>query len=158
MNEELRAITKNQRSLDSAVMMSSLIPSEKYSCSGSPLMLVKGSTAMAGRSGSSNAGRDTSRISFGGGSVAWVGVLSSTCVCTAPMKRRPLRGMVRISCCFWPLSPTAFRAALIRLVSVDSDTIRPPQTEAIRSSLLTTRSRFLYQVDQRVEHLRFDVN
>ncbi len=33
MNEELRAITKNQRSLDSAVMMSSLMPSEKYSCS-----------------------------------------------------------------------------------------------------------------------------
>ena len=45
-------MTKNQRSLDSAVMMSSLMPSEKYSCSGSPLMLVKGSTAMAGRSGS----------------------------------------------------------------------------------------------------------
>ena len=52
MNDELRAITKNQRSFDSAVMMSSLMPSEKYSCSGSPLMLVNGSTAMAGRSGS----------------------------------------------------------------------------------------------------------
>ena len=48
-------MTKNQRSLDSAVMMSSLMPSEKYSCSGSPLMLVNGSTAMAGRSGSGNA-------------------------------------------------------------------------------------------------------
>ena len=50
--------------------------------------------------------------------------------------------MVRIS--FWssPLSPIAFRAALMRLVRVDSETIRPPQTEAIRSSLLTTRSRF----------------
>jgi hypothetical protein len=42
MKEELRAITKNQRSLDSAVMMSSLMPSEKYSCSGSvPPMLAK---------------------------------------------------------------------------------------------------------------------
>ena len=51
MKDELRAITKNQRSFDSAVMMSSLIPSEKYSCSGSPLMLSKASTAMAGRSG-----------------------------------------------------------------------------------------------------------
>src|SRR4029453_11892380 len=30
----------------------------------------------------------------------------------------------------------------IRLSRVESDTIRPPQTEAIRSSLLTTRSRF----------------
>src|SRR5258705_12707766 len=54
MNEELRAITKNQRSFDSAVMMSSLMPSEKYSCSGSPLILVNGSTAMAGRSRSGN--------------------------------------------------------------------------------------------------------
>ena len=40
-----------------------------------------------------------------------------------------------------PLSPTAWRAAFMRLVRVDSETIRPFQTEAIRSSLLTTRSR-----------------
>jgi len=33
-------------------------------------------------------------------------------------------------------------AALMRLVSVDSETMRPAQTEAIKSSLLTTRSRF----------------
>jgi hypothetical protein len=38
----LRAITKNQRSFDSAVIMSSVIPSEKYSCSGSSLMLTNG--------------------------------------------------------------------------------------------------------------------
>src|SRR3954470_13137943 len=31
-NDEFRAMTKNQRSLDSADMMSSLMPSEKYSC------------------------------------------------------------------------------------------------------------------------------
>ncbi len=54
MNDELRAITKNQRNFDSAVMMSSLIPSEKYSCSRSPLILSNGSTAIAGRSGSAN--------------------------------------------------------------------------------------------------------
>ena len=52
MNEELRAMMKNQRSFDSAVMRSSLMPSEKYSCSGSPLKLMNGRTAMAGRSGS----------------------------------------------------------------------------------------------------------
>ena len=34
------------------------------------------------------------------------------------------------------------RAALIRLVRVDSETIRPSQIFSIRSSLLTTRSRF----------------
>ena len=31
---------------------------------------------------------------------------------------------------------------LMREFSVDSDTMRPPQIEAMRSSLLTTRSRF----------------
>ena len=65
MNDELRAITKNQRNFDSAVMMSSLIPSEKYSCSRSPLMLSNASTAIAGRSGSVNAGRGCSVSSEG---------------------------------------------------------------------------------------------
>jgi hypothetical protein len=51
VNEELRAITRNQRNLESAVMMSSLMPSEKYSCSGSPLMFWNGSTAIEGLSG-----------------------------------------------------------------------------------------------------------
>ena len=37
---------------DSAVMMSSTMPSAKYSCSGSPLMFLNGSTAMEGLSGS----------------------------------------------------------------------------------------------------------
>jgi hypothetical protein len=60
MKEELRAITKNQRSLDRAVMMSALMPSEKYSCSRSPL------TAIAGRSGSGKAGRGW--LSVGGAS------------------------------------------------------------------------------------------
>ena len=128
-------------------MMSSVMPSEKYSCSGSPLRLAKGSTAMAGRSGSGSAGRDGSWISSRrlDAPVDW----STDCVRTAPTKRRPLRGMVRIS--FWssPLSPTALRAALMRLVSVDSDTIRPPQTAAIRSSLLTTRSRFCTRYTRR---------
>ena len=50
-------MTKNHRSLDSAVIRSSLMPSEKYSCSGSPLMLVNGSTAMAGLSSCGKAGR-----------------------------------------------------------------------------------------------------
>jgi hypothetical protein len=50
--------------------------------------------------------------------------------------------MVRIKACCSPLSPIALRAAAMRLVSVDSDTIRPCQTDAIRSSLLTTRPRF----------------
>ena len=142
MNEELRAITKNQRSLDSAVIMSSLMPSEKYSCSGSPLMFTKGSTAMAGRSEGGTAGRDRSWSSSHGGPTASAGSPQFDCMRTSPTKRKPRRAMVRISFCSSPLSPIAFRAALMRLVRVDSETIRPSQTEAIRSSLLTTRSRF----------------
>ena len=34
MNDELRAMTKNQRSFDRPVMMSSEMPSAKYSCPG----------------------------------------------------------------------------------------------------------------------------
>ena len=41
------------------------------------------------------------------------------------------------------------RTALIRLAIVDSETIRPPQTEASRSSLLTTRSWFLTRKTKR---------
>src|SRR5262245_8490062 len=41
----------------------------------------------------------------------------------------------------WPLSPTALRTALRRLIIVDSETIRPAHTEFSRWSLETTRSR-----------------
>src|ERR1700738_4077180 len=47
-------MTKSQRMRESAVMISSTMPSAKYSCSGSPLMLAKGSTAIDGLSGSGN--------------------------------------------------------------------------------------------------------
>ena len=43
---ELRAITIRPAIFDKSVMMSSLMPSEKYSCSGSPDMLVNGKTAI----------------------------------------------------------------------------------------------------------------
>ena len=51
---ELRAMTKKPRSFDKAVMMSSAIPSPKYSCSGSPLMFWNGKTAIDGLSGSAS--------------------------------------------------------------------------------------------------------
>ena len=41
------------------------------------------------------------------------------------------------------LSPTALRTVVMLLLKVDSETMRPFQTAAIRSSLLTTRSRFV---------------
>ena len=91
-------------------------------------MSVNGRTAIDGRSGSASA-------------VAPPGS-GGRCSRTSPTKRTPLRAIVRMVCWRSPLSPTARRSELMRLVSVDSDTIRPPQTEAMRSSLLTTRSRF----------------
>jgi hypothetical protein len=45
---ELRAMTKSQGNREIAVMISSTTPSTKYSCSGSPLILAKGSTAIDG--------------------------------------------------------------------------------------------------------------
>jgi hypothetical protein len=51
-------MTKSQRMRESAVMISSTMPSAKYSCSGSPLILAKGSTAMDGLSGSGNDGAE----------------------------------------------------------------------------------------------------
>ena len=49
-------MTKRLAKRESSVMMSSVIPSEKYSCSGSPDMLLKGRTATEGLSGSSSTG------------------------------------------------------------------------------------------------------
>src|SRR5271169_1829507 len=45
---ELRAITVRPAIFDKSVMMSSVMPSEKYSCSGSPDMLVNGKMAIDG--------------------------------------------------------------------------------------------------------------
>ena len=55
VNAELRAMTKSCGSFDNAVMMSSEMPSAKYSCSASPLMLANGSTAIDERAGSAGA-------------------------------------------------------------------------------------------------------
>src|SRR4029079_6327730 len=48
---ELRAMTNSDLNRDSAVMMSSTMPSAKYSCSVSPDMFWNGSTAIDGLSG-----------------------------------------------------------------------------------------------------------
>src|SRR5690348_7879188 len=47
-------MTNSQRMRESVVMISSTMPSAKYSCSGSPLRLAKGSTAIDGLSGSAS--------------------------------------------------------------------------------------------------------
>ena len=56
MKVELRAITKSCRTFESAVMISSVNPSLKYSCFGSSLIFSKGNTAIEGLSGNGSAG------------------------------------------------------------------------------------------------------
>ena len=46
---------------------------------------------------------------------------------TSAMKRTPLRGIVRMIVCAAPLSARALRAALMRVVTAELDTILPPQ-------------------------------
>ena len=53
---ELRAITKSHGSREIAVVISSTMPSAKYSCSGSPLIFAKGNTAIDGLSGRDSGG------------------------------------------------------------------------------------------------------
>ena len=55
-----------------------------------------------------------------------------------------------------PLSPTALRAALIRLVSVDSETMRPSQIVLDQIVLGDDAVAVLDQIDQQIEHLRLD--
>ena len=58
-----------------------------------------------------------------------------------------------MSPCRLPVSPIARRAALTRLLSVVSETMRPCQTFVKSSSLLTTRSRCSTQIDEHIEDL-----
>ena len=76
------------------------------------------------------------------------------CSFTTPMKRRPFFGMVRMSFCSLPLSPIAFRAALMRLSSVDS---APPYegNEIVSADDVVA---VLQQMDQQVEYLRLHRN
>jgi hypothetical protein len=52
---ELRTITNSALVRDNAMMISSTMPSSKYSCFGSPLMFWKANPAMDGLSGSGSA-------------------------------------------------------------------------------------------------------
>src|SRR5215203_7283162 len=130
-------------------MMSSAMPSAKYSHAGSPLRLPKGMTATDGLS---NGGSDLFSAGLAdeeGGRLGRSAVTTlaeeSALSLTSATKRMPFRDIVRISRWCSPLSPTAFLAALMRLVSVDSETIRPAVTVPD-------------QKNQQVENLRLDRN
>jgi hypothetical protein len=71
---------------------------------------LKGSTAITGRSEAGAVRRSSASASAGGGTTMG-SELSPAGASSVPMKRNPLRAMVRIS--FWsrPVSPIALRAA-----------------------------------------------
>ena len=137
---EFRSITNSSENRDSSVMISSVMPSLKYSCSGSPLILVKARTAIEGLSG---------RARWGVVGRQPTSTPPASSSSTVPTKRMPFRGTVLMRCCALPLSPIAHRAALMRVVMAELETIRPAQTEAIKSSLLTSRPRFWIRYSRR---------
>ena len=98
---ELRAITKNQRNRVSAVIMSSVIPSARYSCSFSPLKLANGRTAIDGLCSRSIGGDLVSAISS-------VGPCAGS-----PTKRYPTRGIVVIQSPPSAVGPSCFLSAAI---------------------------------------------
>ena len=96
MKEELRAITKNQRSLDSAVMMSSLMPSEKYSCSAIAAHVCERKHGDGGPVGQRQ-GRPRLLVISSAADLSRVPGRRQLVGCgRPPTKRRPLRGTVRI--------------------------------------------------------------
>src|SRR5258708_27665127 len=113
---ELRAMTNRDFDRDSPVMMSSAMPSAKYSCSGSELRLAKGRIAIEGLSGSARAG-------FGGsiGLPAGAAAAGPRASPTSPTKRKPLRGHVLIRRCSSPESPIQLLAIFKRVASAASE-------------------------------------
>ena len=100
---------------------------------------ANGRTAIEGLSATGRDGRDATGVA----SVAVAAGFPSLFFPYGPNEARiPLRGNVLIRRCASPLSPIAVRAALMQVVSANSETMRPFQMAATRSSLLTTRSRF----------------
>jgi len=99
-------------------VISSVMPSAKYSSSGDPLRFSMGRTAIEGRSSSARPPA----------AAACAATAADPVVSTGATKRKPRPWTVRITCWARPLSPTAWRAALMRLVKVASETIRPCHT------------------------------
>ena len=65
----------------------------------------------------------------------------------------PLRGIVRISRCWSPSSPTAVRVALMRVVSANSDTVAPAPDGSENIVLADDAVAIGYEILQQVKHL-----
>src|SRR5262245_34325625 len=126
-------------------MISSTIPSAKYSCSRSPLILSNGSTAIDGLSGS---GRGFGVVAV----LPGTSFTFSASQVTTPTKRKPLRETVRINRCSSPVSPIAWRAALMRVVGNETSGPNRVQQVILGDHALS----ILNQINQQIENLRPD--
>ena len=129
-NDEFRAMTSNQCSRDNAAMRSDGSASAMSNVCADAPTCRKGRMAILGRE---------CGIGTASGVPAGSGSETLRRVVTSAMKQKPMPCTVRITLCACPSSPTACRTDLIRLESADSDTIRPSQTEARISCLVTVR-------------------
>ena len=142
-------MTKNHGCRDRPVMMSSVSPSAKYSCSGSPPMFWNGRTAIEGLSGSDSGVAVSARVIASALAVAsgcgWRSAADGA-VDAVPVdfadEAKPALVLRANEALSLPLSPTARRAALMRELSAASEMARPCQMVSISSSLLTIRWRF----------------
>ena len=114
-------MTKNQRARERAVMISSAMPSRNIPV-GIAAQVGEWQDRDRGRSGRGRLERTLARCQRRPPST----VLARRAL--ADEADALARDGAYQFCCS-PLSPTALRTAVIRLVSVDSETIRPPQTE-----------------------------
>ena len=129
MNDELRAIAKNQRNFDSAVMMSSLIPSENTPA---PVdaHIVERRYSYCRPVGQRNPNSVVLRLRRCGLCVAWP--------VHGADEANPLAWNDADEPLFLAVVADRISSSVIRLSSVESETIRPPHTSAMRSSRLTT--------------------
>ena len=148
MNEEFRAMTKNQRSFESAVMMSSLMPSEKYSCSGSPLIFANGRTAIAGLS---SAGRPVAACKYSDGFPGAASDVASGAHIAHETKALARKGADQplILAIVGDRHPRGIDAAGQR--GVGDDAAAPHRSDEI--ILADDPFSILHQIDEQVEHL-----
>ena len=77
---------------------------------------------------------------------------------TSPTKRNPRLCNVRMRLWSWPLSPSARRAALMRELSVASETAAPVPNRVDQLVLADDPIAVPNKVNEQIEHLRLDVN
>jgi len=130
-------------------MISSTIPSAKYSCSGSPLKFSNGSTAIDGLSGRGNGIRVVA-VRAGTSFVAF-----SAATLTTPTNRKPLRGTAN-----QPLLFTAVADRFARGVDAGSQVRLRNETSGpncVQQVILGDHAlSILNQINQQIENLRPD--